>query len=349
MKKLQIAVLFGGVSTEHRVSCTSATTIIKSLDTTKYQVLPVGITEEGQMLYFEGDIDTLADGSWQQGPVTPCNLSTNRTCRGLLLDHGATLGIDCVIPVLHGKNGEDGTIQGLLQLANIPFVGCDTISSANCMDKELTHIILAHAGIPMANWVSVTATLSTEEQVARVENALPYPVFVKPANAGSSFGVSKADDRAALLTALTLAFSHDRKVIVEEMLVGKEVECAVLGSLTPEASTIGEIEPAGEFYDFDAKYVNPASLLHIPARLPIDTIETLRKTAIQAYLAMGCGGLSRVDFFATEDGRFWLNEINTFPGFTSISMYPKLWEASGVSIATLLDRLIADGMERTNG
>lgn len=345
MSKLQIAVLFGGVSTEHDVSCMSATTIMEHLDRLKYELILVGITKEGHMLRYTGKVSDLKSGNWKEHDVTECTISVNRAQKGILCADGTLLPVDCVIPVLHGKNGEDGTIQGLLQLADIPFVGCDAISSANCMDKELTHIVLGNAGVRMARWVAVRRWEPMAEAVARLEQALDYPMFIKPANAGSSFGVSKAQDRAALEVGLLHAFEHDSKAIVEETIVGKEVECAVLGNEDAEASTVGEIEPANEFYDFDAKYVDASSKLHIPARIPAETIERIRETAVRAYHAIGCSGLSRVDFFVTE-GEVILNEINTFPGFTSISMYPKLWESSGVPIAELLDRLIAYGMQR---
>lgn len=347
MNQLKIAVLFGGVSSEHEVSCTSATTIIQNLNRSKYEVLLVGITREGRMLYYTGDVADLKGGAWSTHEVIDCTISTSRTQKGILCADGTLLSVDCVIPVLHGKNGEDGTVQGLLQMANLPFVGCDMLSSANCMDKELTHIVLGNAGVRMARWAAVRRWESMEDAVCRLEQTLEYPMFIKPANAGSSFGVSKAKNRAALEAGLLLAFEHDNKAIVEETIVGKEVECAVLGNEDAKASTVGEIEPANEFYDFDAKYVDASSKLHIPARVKAETMEHIRETAVRAYHAIGCSGLSRVDFFVTETEEVILNEINTFPGFTSISMYPKLWEASGVPIAELLDRLIAYGMQRS--
>lgn len=346
--KLQLAILFGGVSTEHDVSCTSATTMIKNLDPSRYDLMLIGITKDGRMLHYTGDVADLTTGNWHTHDVTDCTISTNRAQKGLFVA-GKLLPIDCVLPALHGKNGEDGTIQGLLQLVDLPFVGCDAISSANCMDKEMTHIILEKAGVPMAPWMAVKQGENIDLAVSRLESTLDYPMFIKPANAGSSFGVTKAKDRAALQAGLDVAFQHDSKAIVEKTIVGSEVECAVLGNQDATASTVGEIEPAHEFYDFDAKYVNPSSKLHIPARLPDSTIEKIRTIAVNAYHAIGCSGLSRVDFFVTAEGEILLNEINTLPGFTSISMYPKLWEASGVPIGTLLDRLIAYGMERAHG
>lgn len=348
MKKQKIAVFFGGMSTEHEVSLISATTVIKHLNHEKYEIAMIGITKEGRFLHYTGDVENISSGEWEKGMVEDCVISTNRNWKGFLsltADGWKLHEIDCAIPVLHGKNGEDGTIQGMLELAGIPFVGCDLASSANCMDKQLTHIILEQSGVKMAKWMSFVKGSCTEESYCRVEEYLGYPVFVKPAKAGSSFGVSKASDREQLIKALELAFEHDDKVVVEEMIVGREVECAVLGNQSPKASVAGEIEACNEFYDFDAKYVNSASNLYIPARISEESMQKLRDTAVSAYQAIGCSGLSRVDFFVTEQGEVILNEINTFPGFTSISMYPKLWEHMGVPITELLDSLINLGLE----
>lgn len=344
MKKKTIAVLFGGASTEHEVSLVSATTIIRNLDHDKYQVEMVGITKSGRFLHYTGDIAKIKTGEWEQDAVQDCTFSCNQAQKGLLLlQDGAytLLPVDCVIPVLHGKNGEDGTVQGLLQLAGIPYVGCDAISSANCMDKEMTHIILEHAGIQMAKWMAVRADEEREETYIALEETLGYPMFVKPANAGSSIGVSKARNRDELKEALAVGFHEDKKVIVEETIIGQEVECAVLGNLDAKPSIPGEIASANaEVYDYESKYVNPQSLLYIPARISEPVMETLRQEAVKAYHAIGCEGLSRVDFFVTADGKILLNEINTFPGFTSISMYPKLWEHTGIPIQELIEKLI---------
>lgn len=350
MKKT-VAVLFGGVSTEHEVSLVSATTIIEHLDQEKYDVRMVGITKSGRFLYYTGPVSQIKSGEWESGPVEDCTFSCSRAYSGLLLlgeGKYRLVPIDCVIPVLHGKNGEDGTVQGMLQLAGIPFVGCDAISSADCMDKEITHIILEHAGVKMARWAAVRQGEEISGKLfEKLEEQLGYPMFVKPANAGSSIGVSKARNRAELQKALDVAFAEDRKVIVEEMISGQEVECAVLGAADAEPSVAGEIASANvEVYDYESKYVNPQSQLYIPARIPNETMELLRQTAVKAFHAIGCEGLSRVDFFVTKDSEVVLNEINTFPGFTSISMYPKLWEHCGVTIGRLLDRLIDYGINR---
>lgn len=351
MNKMRLAVLFGGVSSEHDISLRSVTTVLQHLNPETYEVVMVGITADGRFLHYTGPVDAILSGAWEQGPVESCVISTSREHHGLLLlkeDHYEVLPVDCVVPVLHGKNGEDGTVQGLLELAGLPFVGPDAISSANCMDKELTHIILGAAGVRMANWMAVRRTDDREAAADALEVKIGYPMFVKPANAGSSVGVSKAHDRKELFAALDLAFEHDYKAIVEETIIGREVECAVLGNEDAKPSFPGEIEPCNEFYDFEAKYTVPDSKLHIPARLDEETSERLRETARRAYLAIGCAGLSRVDFFVTEDNDVILNEINTLPGFTSISMYPKLWNHMGLSISELLDALIAYGMARGN-
>ena len=349
MDRKNIAVVFGGVSSEHSISLMSATTFIENLDQSKYHLYLIGITEKGNFLYYTGDPSKIRTGEWEQGPVCDCVISPSRQHHGMLLlkESGCEIvPLDCIIPVLHGKNGEDGTIQGLFQLAGIPFVGCDAISSAMCMDKQITHIVLEHAGVKMAKWLSVRQGEIPGDVVQQVETNLGYPVFVKPANAGSSYGVSKASNQTELADSLKLAFEYDKKVIVEETIVGREVECAVLGNADAAASAAGEIEPANGFYDFEAKYVSADSLLHIPARLKPEVAERLRSTAVKAYRAIGCEGLSRVDFFVTVDGQVILNEINTLPGFTSISMYPKLWAHGGVPIPQLLDRLIAYALER---
>ena len=257
--------------------------------------------------------------------------------------------IDVVFPVLHGENGEDGSMQGLLQIAGIPYVGSHVAASAACMDKTITKLIAGHAGIRQAAWQLVTARdmrCSPEQVADTVEHTLGYPVFVKPAGTGSSVGVAKARDRAALLAALEAALSYDAKALVEEFIDGQEVEVAVLGNDTPMASVCGEIDSGAEFYDYDAKYILDCAKLYIPARLREDVAEQVREQAIRVYQAMGCRGLSRVDFFVTREGNeVVFNEINTLPGFTSISMYPKLFEASGIPYSELLDQLIALAVE----
>ena len=353
MNKIRVAVLFGGVSSEHEVSVVSATSVLNNISKEKYDITMIGITKDGRWLEYTGDIADIASMKWENEPARTAVISPDHSHHGLILLDGSNVEIrpiDVFFPVLHGKNGEDGTIQGLFELANIPYVGCDLISSANCMDKALTHTILEDAGIPMAKWDCVTLRdmENFDELAEKMEAHLGYPMFVKPANAGSSVGVSKAKDRAQLKEACYVALKEDRKAIVEEFIDGREVENAVLGNEAPEASHVcGEITPLVEFYTYDAKYNDASTELHLPAKISDELNAEIRRTAEKAYSAIGCSGLSRVDFFVKRDGSgIILNEINTLPGFTSISMYPKLREASGEAYPVLLDKLIALALER---
>lgn len=353
MNKIKAAVLFGGASSEHEVSVVSATAVLNNIPRDKYDVIMIGITKDGRWLEYTGDVADIASMKWENEPARSAVISPDRSHHGLLLMDGNSVEvcpIDVCFPVLHGKNGEDGTIQGLFQLAGIPFVGCDMLSSANCMDKALTHTVLEAAGIPMAKWDCVTMSdMADFETIAdKMEAHLGYPMFVKPANAGSSVGVSKAKNREQLKEACFVALKEDKKAIVEEFIDGREVENAVLGNENPQASLVcGEIVPLVEFYTYDAKYNDASTELHLPADLSPELNEEIRTAAVKAYKAIGCEGLSRVDFFVKRDGSgIILNEINTLPGFTSISMYPKLWGASGVPYAELLDRLMTLAMER---
>ncbi len=344
-KKIKLAVLFGGASSEHEVSRMSVTSILKNLDREKYDVIPVGITKQGEWFLYSGDIDNIKGGEWEQDceHCTHAVLSPDPTHHGLIVfsDSVKVVPIDAVFPVLHGKNGEDGTVQGLFELAKIPYVGCGVIASADCMDKEITHIVLERAGVKMAKFISVRSyEMSNFDAVEKkITDCISYPVYVKPANAGSSVGVSPAKNKAELLKALELAFEHDKKVIVEDTIVGQEVECAVMGNDFPTASHTGEIVSCDGFYDYDSKYINNTSKLYTPARITDEQEEKVRQTAVKAYSAIGCTGLSRVDFFVTENDVI-LNEINTLPGFTNISMYPKLMQNTGMTYSELLDKLI---------
>lgn len=349
LKKLSVCVLFGGVSPEHEVSLRSAESVLNHMDKEKYNIFPVGITKDGDWILFGGtDYGMLPAGTWQ-------NCESNRRAalspvrgQGLLSfenDCVVRERIDVVFPVLHGENGEDGSIQGLLQIAGLPYVGPHVTASATCMDKTMTKLIADHAGVRQAAWRLVTQrdfSRSEEAALDMVERAFSYPVFVKPSGTGSSVGVSKAADREALREALRVALSFDRKVLVEEFIDAQEVEVAVLGNDSPFASICGEIDSGAEFYDYEAKYISDSAQLFIPARIPEDVAECVREQAVRVYTAMGCRGLSRVDFFVThEDRQVVFNEINTIPGFTSISMYPKLFEASGIAYSELLDNLIS--------
>lgn len=349
MKK--VLVLFGGVSSEHDVSVTSASYVIRNIPADKYEVVMMGITKEGQWYLYTGSPDALPEDGWLRDKtnLTPAVLSPDRSHHGILVNGSTVIRIDIAFPVLHGKNGEDGTMQGLLALSGIPYVGCDTLSSAMCMDKAVTNTVADYYGIAQAKWRCVQRYSFEKNPDPVLDEAIAYlgfPIFVKPANAGSSVGISKAKSREELLTAIRKAFVHDPKVVLEEGIEGHEVECAVMGNEEPVASTVGEIEPCNEFYDYDAKYFAD-SKLHIPALLDADKIEEVRAAACSAYKALGCTGLARVDFFVRKsDGAVLLNEPNTLPGFTSISMYPKLFAASGIGYSDLLDRLLTLAEER---
>ncbi len=353
MAKPRVAVFFGGMSSEHDVSLQSAASVIRNIPQDKYEVICVGITKKGRWLYYPGSPDRIASGEWRKDPdCCRAILSPDPTQRGLLklMEDGQSilLKVDVLFPVLHGKNGEDGSIQGLFRLSGIPYVGSDVLGSANCMDKEFTHIVLTHAGIPNARFEVVRHIDASrlDERCAEIGEKLGFPLFVKPANAGSSVGVNKAKTPEDLKAAVRFAFTHDRKVIVEEAIVGKEVECAVLGNEKPATSICGQIIPCNEFYDYDAKYLSAASELKIPADIPEETAKRVQETALKAYRALGCAGLARIDFFVTDDGEVILNEPNTMPGFTNISMYPKLWAASGIPYSELIDRLITLAIAR---
>lgn len=355
MKKALI--IFGGASSEHFVSCVSASYVISHIPTDKYEVVTVGITRDGEWYLYEGDVSLLPEDKWlESGKCTKAVVSPDREDKSLIVfrdDKVEKIKIDVAFPVLHGKNGEDGTIQGLFELSGIPYVGCDYCSSACCMDKAITNTLADSAEICQAKWLSCIKEEYNDikdEFLKKAEEYLGYPIFVKPANAGSSVGVSKAVDRASLEKAMEVAFKEDRKVVLEEFIDGFEVECAVLGNVDAQAMTVGQIKPANEFYDYEAKYENDNSELYIPAHIPEETIEEVRRMAVRVYKELGCSGLSRVDFFVTKkDGRVVFNEINTIPGFTPISMYAKLCEYSGISYSQLVDRLLMLAQERMYG
>lgn len=353
MRKLRVCVLFGGISPEHEVSLRSAEAVLLHMDPEKYEVFPVGITKAGKWFLFGGtDYHMLPDGRWQSHPDNRGVMISPVRGEGMLIMEGDSVvrqQIDVVFPVLHGENGEDGSIQGLMQLAGIPCVGPGIGASAASMDKYMTKLVADFAGVRQAAWMMFQREeieKNLEECAAQTESRFSYPVFVKPAGTGSSVGVHKAKDRVQLMEALCDAARFDRKVLVEEFIDGQEVEVAVLGNETPAASVCGEIDAGAEFYDYDAKYISDSSKLYIPARIPETSAEAVREAAVRVYRALGCRGLSRVDFFVTRDTKEAVfNEINTIPGFTSISMYPKLFEASGIPFTDLVDRLIQLAME----
>ena len=353
MKKLSVCILFGGVSPEHEVSLRSAESVLNNIDKEKYHIFPVGITKKGDWILFTGsDYSMLPTGEWESFEGNRRAAISPVRGQGLLSFEGDCVvreRIDVVFPVLHGENGEDGAMQGLLQLAGIPYVGPHVAASAVAMDKTLTKLVVDQAQIPQAAWQLVRSgelTNRMERALNVLENRFGYPMFVKPAGTGSSVGVSKAHDRQELEAALRTAAAYDSKILVEEFIDGKEIEVAVMGNDSPMASVCGEIDSGVEFYDYDAKYITDTSTAYVPARIDEETAEQVREWAVKAYSALGCQGLSRVDFFVTrQDNRVVFNEINTLPGFTSISMYPKLFAASGVPYSQLIDQLLDLAME----
>ncbi len=351
----KVLVLFGGVSSEHEVSRVSAHSVVEQIPRDKYEVYLVGITKSGEWLLYEGDTSLLPEDRWvTSGKCTRATLSPDRKTGGLLVFRESgieQIPVDVAFPVLHGKNGEDGTVQGLLELAGIPYVGCGVMSSAICMDKAATNLLADTAEIPQAKWLSVTRTAYDKDEAAFCAHALEtlgLPLFVKPANAGSSRGISKVTEKDALPEALETAFGHDRKLVLEASVEDAlEVECAVLGNDAPLASVVGGIVPSKTFYDYEAKYIDESSVLQIPAHIPPAAESEIRESAVRVFELLDCRGMARVDFFyERKTGRVLFNEINTLPGFTSISMYPKLMEQSGVPYPKLLDRLFKLALEQ---
>lgn len=354
--KMCVALLFGGMSSEHEVSCVSVGNFVRNIDRSKYEVLTVGITKEGRWLYTEATAEQMADGSWEELPGNmACVISPDRADHGMILftpdGRVEKMHLDVVIPVLHGLWGEDGTVQGLLELAGIAYVGCGVLASSVCMDKAVANALFEANGVPHTKWVAANRweiEKDLEGVCAGVEQKLGWPVFVKPANAGSSVGISKVSNQEELKAAIALALENDRKVVFEAFVDGQEVECAVIGSDPAVATRPGEILAGAEFYTYDDKYKNGVSQTVIPAHLPEAKLDEVKTYAAMAYTALNCEGLARCDFFVEKNtGRVLINEINTFPGFTDISMYPKLMEHEGLPVPQLIDRLIALAVERT--
>ncbi len=341
-----LCVIFGGKSPEHDISRKSVTSVLNNLDKSKYNISVIGITKNGAWYLYTGDYKNIEGGEWEADSANKKKaiISPDTSDKGVIVFDGdkiSKIQLDVIFPVLHGEYGEDGTVQGLFELSGIPYVGMGVMSSANGMDKFMSKIVFQNAGIPQADWVMVNKGDDFEAKMYEIEKKLGYPCFVKPARTGSSVGINKAHNRAELKNALEYAAKFDRKILVEENIDGHEVECAVLGNDDVKAATVGEIIPMVEFYDFDAKYNDASTKLQIPADIPKETIEKIREYAIHAFKALDGDGLSRVDFFVKHsDGSVVLNEINTLPGFTSISMYPKLWDAVGLGYSDLLDSLI---------
>jgi D-alanine-D-alanine ligase len=356
LRKLSVAVLFGGVSSEYSVSLRSARFILENLDRDRFEPLAVGITRDGRWYLYDGPIDRIENDSWHKdnAHLIHAAITPDRGLKSLVaLDgSGMFIPVDVAFPAVHGQNCEDGALQGLFKLAGIPCVGSGVTASALCMDKEFTHIIMERAGIDMAPYLCVRRR-DMEDMDAlcrRVADTLGYPVFVKPANSGSSVGGSQVRKPEELHKALLTAFDEDHKALIEALIVGQEVECAVFGGDDLIAPLVGEIVAPDGFYDYESKYLNDNASLHIPARIPAAAAERVRRTAIKVFETAGCRGLARVDFFYCPEGnRVVFNEINTLPGFTSISMYPKLLAASGLSGRALVSGLIDICLEDARG
>jgi D-alanine-D-alanine ligase len=357
--KLRVAVIFGGRSGEHEVSLMSARSVLEALDRSQYEIIEIGITHEGEWRIgenvldaMEGKADNLLPAALIPDPTRPGVYHIRSTSQ-----YGETLesvtGLDVIFPVLHGTFGEDGTLQGLLEMQNAAYVGAGVLGSAVGMDKGVFHAVMAANGIPV---VETRVFLRSEiqqdldgvlEKAEQLVESAPYPLFVKPANLGSSVGVSKCQNRSDLVEGLLEAAQYDRRILVQRGLNAREIEVSVLGNDKPEASVPGEVVPNREFYSYEAKYIDDQSVLLIPAPISAEQTEHIQNLAVLAYQAIDCSGMARVDFLMDKDtGEFYVNEVNTIPGFTKISMYPKLWEASGLPYPALLDRLIDLALER---
>lgn len=357
MSKKVVAVIFGGQSSEHEISRISSVSVINNLNKDKYDILTLGITKKGEWYLYSGNVDKIADGSWEKetANLKKAVISPSAADKGIIVferDGSVNIiKIDVIFPVLHGMYGEDGTIQGLFEMSSIPYVGCGVLASSVGMNKIYTKIVFEHAGLKQAPWMPVYKREINKDINAcinKIEETLGFPVYVKPANAGSSVGISRVSKKDELEKALLLAAEHDRQIVVEKEVAGREVECSVLGNAKVAAGAVGEVVAPGDgFYDYDEKYKSNTTKLIIPAKLDDAVYEKVRSEAIKAFCAIDGMGISRVDFFVREsDGEVVINEINTLPGFTSISMYPKLWEAAGKKYDCLLDEMIELAMTR---
>lgn len=356
-KKLKVGIIFGGRSGEHEVSYCSATSIIKAIDKKKYTVIPIGITKEGKWISPQETARALQSGKIV-GKSSVVLLNDPSSKALIYLDNDQRLNtspalekLDVIFPVLHGPYGEDGTIQGLLELADIPYVGAGVAASAISMDKELMKIIFKQKNLPILKWMAIKRKewqTDKEKILTLIQNDFEYPLFVKPTNLGSSVGITKVHKKEELEKAIALASSYDRKILIEQGLEEiREIECGVLGNDEPRVSVVGEVKPAGEFYDYDSKYIDKGTQLIVPADLPDGISKKVQEIALCAFKAIDAAGMARVDFFVTKkENRIYLNEINTIPGFTSVSMYPRLWETTGISYPELIDQLIQLAVER---
>ena len=343
MEKKVIAVLFGGNSSEYEVSLQSASSVLENINREKYEVVPIGITRQGDWFHYKGETNKVKDNTWSEDAdnLSPVVVSQNPAMGGII-ELGQTenklIKVDLVFPVLHGKNGEDGTVQGVFELANIPVVGCGILSSALCMDKDMAHKLVDAAGIAVPKSVTLRQSMSAE--IYKLTEELSYPLFVKPIRAGSSFGITKIYKRDDLEAAVNLASQYDDQVVVEENIEGFEVGCAILGKEELIVGRVDEIELTEGFFDYTEKYTLKSSKIHMPARIDAQSEKRVQETAIKIYRTLGCSGFARVDMFFTPSGEIVFNEVNTIPGFTSHSRYPNMMKGIGISFAEMLDKLI---------
>ena len=350
MQKKIIAIIFGGNSTEYEVSLQSASSVLENFNKSRYDIVPIGITRDGEWYHYTGENKSIAAGTWVKDKenLRPIAVSQNRSIKGFLEfteDRFTVIRIDLVFPVLHGKNGEDGTLQGLFELAGIPLVGCNTLSSALCMDKDRAHKLVSLAGISVPKSVTFKY-LEMKSALSEIDNNLVYPLFVKPVRAGSSFGITKIFERHELDAAVKLAFEHDTEVIVEEAIEGYEIGCAILGNDVLTVGRVDEIELSNGFFNYTEKYTLQSSKIHMPARIDRETEKRAQDTAMTIYNALGCSGFARVDMFLTPSGEIVFNEVNTIPGFTSHSRYPNMMKGIGLSFTDMLDKLIGLHVEQ---
>ena len=356
-EKIKVGLIFGGRSGEHEVSFCSASSIIKAIDKDKYTVVPIGITKEGRWISPRDSELALQSGRIEgKGTVTllnnPSGTALVRIDNNQRLDKSSTLEkLDVIFPVLHGPYGEDGTVQGLLELADIPYVGAEVAASAISMDKDLMKTIFQQKDLPILKWLTIKRKewqKDKEKILSIIQNNFEYPLFVKPTNLGSSVGITKVHKKEELDKAINLAASYDRKILIEEGLEEvREIECGVLGNDEPQVSVVGEVRPAGEFYDYDSKYIDEKTQLIVPTDLPEEVSGKVQQIALLAFKAVDAAGMARIDFFVSKkENKIYLSEINTIPGFTSNSMYPRLWEASGIPYPELIDQLIQLALER---
>lgn len=341
----KIAVLFGGCSPEYGVSLQSAAAVISCMDRKKYEPVPIGITHTGDWFYYTGDVEKIRDDSWcADGNCVPVTISLDRSDHSLLLLRGTgteRIGIDAAFPVLHGKNGEDGTVQGMFELAGIPVAGCSVLSSALCMDKDRAHRLAKEAGVRVP--VSYVHGKDTDTGIVfRQAEQIGYPLFVKPVKAGSSYGITKVVNKEKLLAAMELAFAYDEKIVIEECISGFEVGCAVLGTEKLTIGEVDEIELSEGFFDFTEKYTLKTSAIHVPARISKETAEKVKRTAKIIYKALDCRNFARVDMFLSEEGEIVFNEVNTIPGFTAHSRFPNMMKAAGISFERIISIILEE-------